>query len=375
MARILTVDDSRAIRSIVAKQVTEIGFEIAEAEDGEQGLAQLAGGQFDLVILDVTMPVLDGLAMLARMRERGDKTPVLMLTSESKRSVISACIKLGVDDYILKPFKPDELRAKIVKVLQLTQPPGSLGLLAAMHHAGDGRLARPRVDLLAVDDMDNVHRKLRQLVPEQLSVDSCTGAQAALAMARERIYRLIVIDLEIPDVDSAVLGSQLRTLQPQASCVALALRHQRDGEAEARRAGFDGIMFKPFDQAQVDECLAQHLDDSGLVTADANLIAVSSYTGPQDRLDRYFRRIQGATSAILETIAAASFQRVIVDLTAAPVRAERTPRLISALNHKSAQMGLELRVVGGNDVKVALAAVKDTSRVPVYDDVLAASAS
>jgi DNA-binding response OmpR family regulator len=86
MARILTVDDSKAIRSIVGKQVAELGFEVDDAEDGLLGLAKLEELTYDLVILDVTMPNLDGPGMLAKMREAGNKTPVLMLTSESKRS-------------------------------------------------------------------------------------------------------------------------------------------------------------------------------------------------------------------------------------------------------------------------------------------------
>lgn len=117
MTRILTVDDSRAIRSIVSRQVADMGFDLDEAEDGEQGLLRLAELSYDLVILDVTMPVLDGPGMLRKMRERGDTTAVLMLTSESKRSIIADCMKLGIEDYILKPFKPEELRAKVTKIL------------------------------------------------------------------------------------------------------------------------------------------------------------------------------------------------------------------------------------------------------------------
>src|SRR5262249_9503921 len=119
MTRILTVDDSRAIRSIVAKQIQEMGFDLDEAADGEEGLVRLSELTYDLVILDVTMPNLDGPGMLKRMREGGDKTPVLMLTSESKRSIMVDVMKMGIEDYILKPFKPEELKAKIVKVLKV----------------------------------------------------------------------------------------------------------------------------------------------------------------------------------------------------------------------------------------------------------------
>src|SRR6266545_1247652 len=119
MPRVLAVDDSRAVRSIVSKQLTEWNIEVDEAEDGEKGLEKLEECEYDLVLLDVTMPVMDGPTMLAKLRERGNKTPVLMLTSESKRSVVSTALKLGIEDYILKPFKADELKLKIGKVLKL----------------------------------------------------------------------------------------------------------------------------------------------------------------------------------------------------------------------------------------------------------------
>mgnify|MGYP000995799763 FL=1 len=118
MPAILTVDDSRAVRTIVGKQVKELGFDVIEAEDGIQGLEQLANTAVDLVLLDVTMPNMDGPTMLQKMRESGNKTPVIMLTSESKRTIVAGAMKAGISDYILKPFKPEELRAKVLSVLQ-----------------------------------------------------------------------------------------------------------------------------------------------------------------------------------------------------------------------------------------------------------------
>lgn len=117
MPAILTVDDSRAVRSIVGKQVKGLGFDLLEAEDGVEGLERLAAAHVDLVLLDVNMPNMDGPTMLRKMRERGDQTPVIMLTSESTRSIVAGAIQQGISDYILKPFKPEELREKILSVL------------------------------------------------------------------------------------------------------------------------------------------------------------------------------------------------------------------------------------------------------------------
>src|SRR6185295_117040 len=119
MPRILTIDDSSTIRSIITKQMSDLGFEVDQAEDGKQGLAKLEEIEVDLILLDVTMPVMDGPAMLSALRETGNRTPVIMLTSESKRSIVAGAVKLGIEDYILKPFKPDELRGKVMKALRL----------------------------------------------------------------------------------------------------------------------------------------------------------------------------------------------------------------------------------------------------------------
>src|SRR4051812_23463521 len=191
MARILTVDDSRSVRMIVVREVQSMGHEVEEAEDGEKGLEKLEAGSFDLIILDVTMPVLDGPGMLAKMRERGKNTPVLMLTSESKRSIVSELMKLKIEDYILKPFKNDELKAKVARILKQKDPSVMQALSAKplvqspeprmdMQESGG---ARQFADVLVVDDMENVPKKLRTMLPAHVTMQSAPTGQAALKMA------------------------------------------------------------------------------------------------------------------------------------------------------------------------------------------------
>jgi len=194
MATILTVDDSRSVRTIVAKQVKDLGFEVEEAEDGVQGLAKLGEREYDLVLLDVTMPNLDGPGMLAKMRELGNTTPVIMLTSESKRSVVAGVMKTGISDYILKPFKPEELRNKVLSVLQgeagaeevlaVSAEPAPAPEPAAAAAAPQAAAGKQFVDVLVVDDMENVHKKLRGMLPEHVSLNVVTSAQAALQPCR-----------------------------------------------------------------------------------------------------------------------------------------------------------------------------------------------
>jgi len=109
-ATILLVDDDPVLSELVSYILKAEGYEAVVANDGEDGLRKFQTVKPDLVVLDVTMPNLDGPGMLAKMREAGNKTPVLMLTSESKKSIMVDVMKAGIEDYILKPFKPEELK-------------------------------------------------------------------------------------------------------------------------------------------------------------------------------------------------------------------------------------------------------------------------
>src|SRR5215217_4403919 len=170
MPSVLTIDDSRAVRMLVSKNAREMGLEVEEAEDGKQGLVKLETTKYDLIVLDVTMPELDGPGMLTELRARGDTTPVLMLTSESKRSIVASLMKLSIEGYILKPFKPDELKSKIAKALRMDAPAGADAALAkemaAVIQAPSGGEAKgieagkQFVDILCVDDMENVAKRL-----------------------------------------------------------------------------------------------------------------------------------------------------------------------------------------------------------------------
>jgi two-component system cell cycle response regulator len=123
--KILSVDDSRTIRMIVAKTFRPYDCQICEAGNGEEGLAAATREKPDLILLDVTMPVMDGVMMLTKLKESPElKTiPVIMLTAESGRDNVLQIAKLGVRDYLVKPFKEEQLLEKAGRVLSLQKKP------------------------------------------------------------------------------------------------------------------------------------------------------------------------------------------------------------------------------------------------------------
>jgi two-component system cell cycle response regulator len=121
--KILSVDDSKTIRMIVTRAFRAYDCVVFEATNGEEGLAAAARERPDLIILDITMPVMDGVTMLTKLKENPElqAIPVIMLTAESGRENVAHIARLGVRDYLVKPFKEDLLIQKVSRVVTLQQ--------------------------------------------------------------------------------------------------------------------------------------------------------------------------------------------------------------------------------------------------------------
>jgi two-component system response regulator MprA len=111
--RVLVVDDDRRLRDMLRRALESVGYEVDTAEDGGRALAAISGRTFDLVVLDVLMPGVDGLGVARRLRGRGDPVPVLMLTARDAVTDRVAGLDAGADDYLVKPFAIDELLARV----------------------------------------------------------------------------------------------------------------------------------------------------------------------------------------------------------------------------------------------------------------------
>lgn len=117
--KILVVDDEASIRQIVEARLTMSGFIVETAEDGEDALKVFSQSTFDLVVLDVMMPKLDGLQLCKMLRRKYD-TPIIMLTAKGEIPDRINALEMGADDYLTKPFSPRELEARIKAVLRRT---------------------------------------------------------------------------------------------------------------------------------------------------------------------------------------------------------------------------------------------------------------
>jgi two-component system response regulator MtrA len=120
--RVLLVEDDASIREVTALGLEQAGFRVAAAADGRDGLARFRAGDFDLVVLDVMLPEVDGLAVLREIRS-GSRLPVVMLSAKADTVDVVVGLELGADDYVTKPFELRELVARIRAALRRAEPP------------------------------------------------------------------------------------------------------------------------------------------------------------------------------------------------------------------------------------------------------------
>ncbi len=119
--KILVVDDEREIVKLVKAYLEQAGFQVATASDGQEGLIVFRHEKPDLVVLDLNLPRIDGLDVCRTIRRESD-TPVVMLTARVEEQDRLIGLELGADDYIVKPFSPREVVARVRAVLRRTAP-------------------------------------------------------------------------------------------------------------------------------------------------------------------------------------------------------------------------------------------------------------
>ncbi|MGN0984064.1 MAG: response regulator transcription factor [Gemmiger sp.] len=182
MAKILIVDDEPRIRDLIREHLQYAGFTCAEAGDGTAALAALGDGSVDLVILDIMMPFMDGMTCLREMRSRRITTPVIMLTARSEEYDKLAGLEGGADDYVVKPFSPRELVARVKAVLGRTM--AKAGEDGSVYCFGD----------LVIDTASHSVRVAGQevqLTPKEFDLLVFLVSNKGIALSRERILQKV----------------------------------------------------------------------------------------------------------------------------------------------------------------------------------------
>jgi two-component system alkaline phosphatase synthesis response regulator PhoP len=118
---VLIIEDEPTLSRLLSYNLSQEGYSVRALDNGSEGLQELMTQRYDLVILDIMLPGLNGFEVLSRLRQRGDHTPVIILTARNAENDVVQGLKLGADDYIAKPFGVAELLARVNAVLRRTK--------------------------------------------------------------------------------------------------------------------------------------------------------------------------------------------------------------------------------------------------------------
>jgi DNA-binding response OmpR family regulator len=193
--RLLLVEDSERLRGSVAHALRHSGYAVDDTGDGQDGLWMATENTYDVVILDIMLPGLDGLSILDRLRAGGKETPVLFLTARDTVSDRVEGLRRGADDYLIKPFALEELLARIDalarRAYQKADPKLTLGDLELDTTSKSASRAGTAIDLTAREYAILEHLMLRQ------------GAVVSRTEIEEHIYDEMVSPMSNV-VDSAI---------------------------------------------------------------------------------------------------------------------------------------------------------------------------
>jgi len=117
MARILVVDDAAFMRVRAAKVLEDAGHEVSQAENGLEAVKQYTDWRPDAVLMDITMPEMDGLTALKEIKKIDPAARVAMVTAMGQQAIVMEALKSGAKDFVLKPFQPDRVLAALQKIL------------------------------------------------------------------------------------------------------------------------------------------------------------------------------------------------------------------------------------------------------------------
>ena len=176
--KILVVDDEPKIRELIGQYLTVAGYETEFAKDGIEALNIISKGDIDMVILDVMMPFMDGITCLKEMRSRGFKTPVIILSAKGEEYDKITGFEAGTDDYVVKPFSPKELMARVKAVAMRANP--ELTENNEKYIFGDLVIDVPSHSIKIKGELINV-------TPKEFDLLVCLVQNKGVALSRERI--------------------------------------------------------------------------------------------------------------------------------------------------------------------------------------------
>ena len=253
-SKILTVDDSRTVHILVKKAFKDSEVDILQANNGVEGLSVAAKESPNLILLDITMPVMDGVEMLTRLK--GDlalkQIPVIMLTAEGGREAVMKIAKMGIRDYLVKPFKDDVLLEKVGRIVDLNKKVKEKTIL-------------DDINVLLVEDKPAIIESIKSGMSHlPWMFKTADNAAEALNCYNDSSFDLVLMSLSLPQDSAFELIKQIQSVRRKTPVVGMVVKSDSDRQHRAVQAGFDCTITKPLDLSELEmrSCRAMGIDTS-----------------------------------------------------------------------------------------------------------------
>jgi len=200
---ILVVDDESSITTLISYNLGVAGFKTDLAHDGESALYKIKSQHYDLVVLDIMLPKLSGIELCQTLREEGSKVPILMVTAKTEVEDIIEGLNTGADDYITKPFSPQELVARVHAILRRAQ-----------EEVRDDKLSTGSIEVFPNRYEAFYEGELLSLTKKEFELLSYLVKNKGLTLSREQLLQAVwdydfAGDTRIVDVHIAKLRDKL----------------------------------------------------------------------------------------------------------------------------------------------------------------------
>jgi two-component system cell cycle response regulator len=369
--KILTVDDSKTVRIIVRKAFKSYDCEIFEAGNGVEGLALAAKEMPDLILLDVTMPVMDGVEMLTKLKADPNLKgiPVMMLTAEGGRDNVLKIAKIGVRDYIVKPFKEDALLEKAGRVIDL-KPIADV--------AAKAKTIFDPATVLVVEDKPAIIQQIQEgLKHTPWTIIGVSTQGEAIDFFTRTPPDIALVSLTLPDESAFGLFRIVRA-NPKSKYTplfGLVVKTETIPQQQAQTVGFTSIVTKPIDMNELEGKMAKamNLDSSPrYYGTDGDMLVIKL---PENCSQSALAESAGYMKPKFAEAVDAGRNRTLIDIRSLKSLHIGIIKHLFQATQMCHDLGMQLAIVAGPGIVAECKGFEDTRGWPFFESIDDAKAS
>ena len=362
--KILSVDDSKMIHMVIGRAFKNYNVELSFASNGVEGLAVATRENPDLIILDVTMPVMDGVETLSKLKADPlmKEIPVIMLTAEAGKENVVKIARMGIRDYIIKPFTEQVLLERVGRVLDL-QPKGT----------GEVRnkTLEDAANVLVVDDKPAIIDQVRSAFAEtSWRVTSAAQCGEAIDLSSKEVPDVILINLALPEGAAFNFFQMMRanTKTKGVPVFGMSVKTASEEQARAQSIGFNGVITKPLDGGELfyRVCRAMNVDTSSRYFFVENGIQICKM--PNNPSQIVATELSNYILPKTREMVDAGLNRLLIDASDVQ-RIEMTIiKLMLQVVQACRELSIKFRVIGSPDFTGQARAFEETKDLEVFAD-------